>query len=436
MRRPSNLMKTTTAPQPAQIPADLSPPLNYLDLYGLSKRPFGGVPDSGGYILFGSHRRAFELLVDHMMNGSGVVLLIGEEGVGKTETLRSAAAVVAESGLQTIMVSRPPDGRVSLDRLTSALNGHPEAFHQPPRKALLVDDFELMPNDCVSLLLSLGRAQLDHPSGSAIVLSSSATDVSRPDIAELASLTRNTIRLLRLGPAEIRQYIERSLWVAGGTTRRLITPEAIKLITARSDGLPGIVNRVMEVTLTAGFARGDVMITAKTVESVVGPPPPRPRPWAQPRRNEPSGAKERVLEIVAAGLLATGVLAFLYEGLTGPTERSPPEPAGIVTQTPVVERPPTAKPAGTLSPALLAALIKRGNESFDLGDIAAARLLFQRAADAGSAGAATALGMTYDPNFTTAASARDPAQAIQWYQTAAALGDSSAVGLMKRLSAR
>jgi type II secretory pathway predicted ATPase ExeA len=436
MRRPSNLMKAAAAPQPAQIPADPGAPSNYLDLYGLSKPPFGGAPDSGGYILFGSHRRAFELLVDHMMNGSGVVLLVGDEGVGKTETLRSAAAVAAESGLQTITVSRPPDGRISLDQLASAMNGHPEAFHLAPRKALLVDDFELMPGDCVSLLLFLGRAKLDDPSGSAIVLSGSAAQMSRPDIAELASLAQNTIRLVRLGPAEIRQYIERSLWIAGGTTRRLITPEAIKLITARSDGAPGRVNRLMEATLNAGFARGEVMITAKTVESVVGPPPPRPRPWARPRRSEPSSIWERALEIAAAGLLATGAFAFLYEGLSGSSQKaSPPapKPAGIVTQTPA-ERPSAAKPPDPLSPALMAALIRRGNESFDLGDIAAARLLFQRAADEGNAEAATAMGRTYDPNFTSAAGARDPARAAQWYQTAAALGDSSAVSLLKRVS--
>jgi TPR repeat protein len=84
----------------------------------------------------------------------------------------------------------------------------------------------------------------------------------------------------------------------------------------------------------------------------------------------------------------------------------------------------------------MAALMKRGNESLELGDIAAARLLFQRAADAGNAAAATALGKTYDPNFMKAASARDPGRAAEWYQKAVALGDSSAADLLKRLDAR
>ena len=466
MRRPPNLMKTTTAREPARAPADLAPPSNYLDLYGLSKPPFGGATDSSGYILFGSHRRAFELLIDHMMNRRGLVVLKGEVGVGKTETLRSAAAVAGESGLRTIMVPRPPDGRISLEQLTASLDGQPETFHNSPRKALLVDDFDLLPNDCISLLLSLARQQPDEAGGSAIVLSSSATELARADTAELAGLARDTIRLLRLGPAEVRQYIERSLWVAGGTTRRLITPEAIKLITTRSDGLPGTINRVMEAALTAGFARGDVMVTVKTVESVVGPPPPRQRP--RPSKRELPHVTERAVQVVAGGLLVMGVMVFLYKGLTGVSENRSPvprNPVAAITQTqtqlprPVkpadkstpldtmkpadtsipldtVKPVDTSKPLETIPPALMAALMKRGTESLDLGDIAAARLLFQRAAEGGNAAAATALGKTYDPSFTPTATPEDAGHAFEWYMKAVVLGDSSASDLLKRLVAR
>ncbi len=436
MRRPPNLMKAERVTEPVRSPVAPGQPSDYLDLYGLSKPPFGGPSDTSSYILFGSHRRAFELLIDHMMNGHGVVALAGEGGVGKTETLKSAAAVAAESGLRTIMVSRPPDSRITIEQLMALLDGDPESFHQPPRKALLIDDFELLPDDCVSLVRFLARETPDDPHGGAIVLSGAALEPARPELTELMSLARNTVRLLRLSPAEVRQYIERSLWVAGGTTRRLITPEAIRLITARSEGLPGTVNRVMEAALTAGFARGDVMITAKTVDSVIGPPPPRPRP--RPDRGEPADLKDRVLQIVGAGLLVAGASAFLYRGLTGLPEQGPPlvrpQPPSI-THT-EVQQPQPIKAAETLPPALMAVLMKRGHEALDLGDIASARLLLQRAADGGNAGAAVALGKTYDPNFTPSASAQDSARALDWYAKAVALGDSNAGELLQRLVAR
>jgi type II secretory pathway predicted ATPase ExeA len=425
MRRPPNLMKTMTAARPEPAPAEPGPPLNYLDLYGLSKPPFGSATDGAGYILFGSHRRAFELLVEHVMNGSGLVLLTGESGIGKTETLRAAAAVAAESGLRTILISRPPEGRIDQGQIVSALDGEPETFFATPRKALLADDIELMPSDCLSLLLSLARPGSAEPPGSPMILSSSGAEVSRPDLAQFSALAQNTIRLTRLGPAEVRQYIERSLWIAGGTTRRLITPDALKLVIARSGGLPGHVNRLMEAGFTAGFARGDTMITAKTVGSVLGPGAPRARHRTEPA---PSGVPARALQIAAMGLLAAGASVFLYKGLTNKVTTKAP----VAVQTPA-EPPPPVKAAVTLPPELLDALVKRGHEALDLGDIAGARLLFQRAAEAGNGPAATALGKTYDPNFMATTSARDPTRAINWYRKAITQGDSNAADLLKRL---
>lgn len=447
MRRPSNLMLTTTVPQAALLPPEPSSPKNYLDLYGLSKPPFTQAPDPRNYILFTSHKRAFELLVEHVTSITGTVLLFGEEGIGKTATVRSIASVASDAGLRTIVVSRPPNGRVSVMQLVSALKGQPSAdnvtqddaiahFLTPPRKVLVADDVDLMPPDCVRLLCTLAQRIPKDQSGPAVVLSTSTNPAGEPkqaELAELASLARNTIRLPRLSPAEVEQYIERSLWIAGGTTRRLIAADAMKPIIARSGGIPGVTNLLMEAVLTAGFARGDSMISAKTVAAATGPTAPRP----QYREDRPPDTAGRVMQVVAVALLVVGASAFLYRGLTGPAApaRSPglPTPPPITT---IPERPAPLRPVETLSPELVSALVKRGDQSLSLGDIAAARLLYQRAADAGNAAAATALGRTFDPNALTPGSKADPAIAAQWYQKAITLGDPHATELLKKLGDR
>jgi type II secretory pathway predicted ATPase ExeA len=450
MRRPSNLMKSTTAPVAAPETADPGPPKNYLDLYGLSKPPFSGPRERGSYILFNSQRRGFELLVEHVVNGSGIVLLQGEEGAGKTETLGAVANAAAEAGLRTIVLSRPANGRVTLVQMLSALRGQPNAnevtvddaiahFLAPPRKTLLADDIDLMPADCGRLLLSLAQRLPDAPGGPAIVLSSSTgltAEPKRPELSQLAGFARDTIRLPKLGSGEIQQYIERSLWIAGGTTRRLIAPDAMKLLIIRSGGAPGITNRLMEAALTAGFARGDPMITAKTVTAAMGPAAPRPRP--RPRTSESSGTAGRAIQIVSIALLLLGTAVFLYRGLTGQPDRRPAGPAKPIASAtsqapPLAERSPAAKPAENLSPELVAALMTRGDQSLGLGDIAAARLLYQRAAEAGNASAATALGKTYDPNFAAPGSKPSPARATEWYQKAITLGDAQAADLLRRV---
>jgi type II secretory pathway predicted ATPase ExeA len=457
MRRPPGLMKSTMVAEREPAPTDRGQPANYLDLYGLSKPPFGAPSDGSNYILFNSHRRVFEPLIDHVVNGTGLVVLQGEEGVGKTETLRAAASVAAESNLRTIVVSRPPSSRISLMQLVAALEGGPGAeqvttddaithFLAPPRKALLVDDVDLMPGDCLHLLLSLVQRIPNDPGGPAVIVSTSVdltADPARSE-AQLASLARNTIRMPRLRPSEIQQYIERSLWTSGGTTRRLIAADAMKLLVARSGGIPGVINRLMDAVLTAGFARGDSMITAKTVAAATGPRIARPH-----RQTSNSfGMVERAMQVVAVGLLVLGASAFLYKGLSGQVDRpssasskpmvrsaAPPVVAPPVVALPA-KPPSTARLTETLPPALMDALVKRGDQSLGLGDIAAARLLYQRAADAGNAPASTALGKTYDPNYVAPGQTPDRARAAEWYQKAITLGDPHAAELLTRLGPR
>jgi hypothetical protein len=75
-------------------------------------------------------------------------------------------------------------------------------------------------------------------------------------------------------------------------------------------------------------------------------------------------------------------------------------------------------------------LIKRGKDLLADGDVAAARLLFRRAAEAGSAEGAFTLGTTFDPvalkRLGAIGAAPDLAQARQWYRRAAELGSSAA----------
>jgi hypothetical protein len=257
------------------------------------------------------------------------------------------------------------------------------------------------------------------------------SDPKRPELSELASLARNTVRMTRLATAEIQQYIERSLWIAGGTTRRLITPDAMKLIISRSGGSPGVTNRLMEAVLTAGFARGDPMITAKTIAAVMGPTARRPRQ----RASEPSGTAARMVQIAATGLLVLGAAAFLYRGFSGQSNTTfAPPPTSFGSESRSAEQAPAVKPPETLPPELMAALMRRGDQSLSLGDVAAARLLYQRAAEAGNAAAAIALGKTYDPNFAAPSGKPDPTRAAEWYRRGAALGDRHAADLLKRLA--
>ena len=142
----------------------------------------------------------------------------------------------------------------------------------------------------------------------------------------------------------------------------------------------------------------------------------------------------------AAGLL-------LQHGLSeanaspAPAEAMPaPAPAPQLT-TVLLNNDAAVAPPVSLSLASdeIAMLLKRGKDAFSTGDLAAARLLLRRAAEAGSAEAALALGATFDPlvirRLGAIGAAPDAAQARQWYQKAVVLGSTTASQPLAQLEA-
>jgi hypothetical protein len=84
-----------------------------------------------------------------------------------------------------------------------------------------------------------------------------------------------------------------------------------------------------------------------------------------------------------------------------------------------VANPPISRPE---EKELIAGLIAHGQKMIDVGYLAGARGYFKRAAEAGSADAALALGATYDPNFISDIGVKgikgDSAEARAWYERA------------------
>ena len=125
-----------------------------------------------------------------------------------------------------------------------------------------------------------------------------------------------------------------------------------------------------------------------------------------------------------------------------PVASDPPAP---VVAAPAAEAAAEPTPAAAAAPAISSnpqadALLARGDDLLATGDISAARLFYQRAAEQGSAAAATAVGQTYDPavlELLRVRGARGDAQiAAEWYRKAIAAGDRQAEIRLKRLLAR
>jgi TPR repeat protein len=118
---------------------------------------------------------------------------------------------------------------------------------------------------------------------------------------------------------------------------------------------------------------------------------------------------------------------------------APPAPVERPAPPQVAERSPQA-PARSLDPAEVDVLVKQGQQFVAAGDFVTARLVFQRAAEAGNAAAALALGASYDPVVLSRLGVRgvdaDVGKARAWYQKAKEYGAPDADRRLSTLANR
>jgi TPR repeat protein len=107
---------------------------------------------------------------------------------------------------------------------------------------------------------------------------------------------------------------------------------------------------------------------------------------------------------------------------------------------PEASRPAEALVSRRLDPGEQNALVARGNALVATGDLAGARLLYRRAAEAGNARAALTLAETYDPvvleNLGESGLAPNVTMARAWYKKANELGSTEALARLERLERR
>jgi hypothetical protein len=269
-------------------------------------------------------------------------------------------------------------------------------------------------------------------------------------------------RLQRLERDEVEAFIRHQLPPGEGADP--FTAQRLALIAVTSGGDPAVVNR---------FARR--MLAIEPDDSA--PPAPRRYPaslkllagvvlclgvgWLAASAFEvqhldvlvglvrdrilPRGEPAEASASIGAAPLPGPALSWSSPNLAAPppsaasTGRTTPESmttgAGYPDATPLaVPAPERATQPGADAPRLsaddIAAFVARGDALLAAGDIASARLFFERAADAGDGRAAMRMAMTYDGAFLDRAGLRslrnDPERAAAWYRRARELGEGKA----------
>jgi hypothetical protein len=197
--------------------------------------------------------------------------------------------------------------------------------------------------------------------------------------------------------------------------------------------------------LSAGVSVGDdgwLLYAKDSKDAVIWPPP-----------HFVGVMKLTVSLIVGADVNPAETRPLRFEWAEKVAELKPPEEtrseAKLQDQAPPLAKLQDEAPTGTISRSHTnrqlstdetAALLKRGNELIASGDLAAARLVLQRAAEAGNARAAFALAGTYNPitlgELHVHGLSADLAKARYWYERAKELGSPDASRELQALTIR
>lgn len=306
----------------------------YQEFYGLVDMPFRPTPDPRYLFASARHRRALSQLTYAVAERSGLVVLTGEVGTGKTTLLRALLnsldppvrvayihnAALTMEGLVEYMLGDwgiESGGTTHAERLTALQDFLVDQQRRGRHPVLVIDEAHML---SVETLQTLGRL----PDGLVQVVLVGQPELGDtldlPEMRQITQRVRQRCHLTTLSADETRLYIRHRLAVAGAPDLGLFTDAAIKKIADYSEGTPRVINLVCDLCLVSGYADRRSRIEASAVDAAIAylEDSGRPATSAMARLSRPAGSMAvwaarggiAVLVFMLVGLLAFAVNAM------------------------------------------------------------------------------------------------------------------------------
>ena len=258
----------------------------YLTHFGLHDKPFKASPDPKYLWLGARQKEALAALVAGILGGEGFQVVTGDSGTGKT-TL--ANAVLKELGDRVVAVAVPCPEYEGIDffkliakaygiggpqqdhdTLVARISNFVRAsFSSGKRVALMIDDAHRLNSPCLKELLELSRIEENGTRPLRIVFFGETrfNDIlSAESNRELSQEVTSRYTLDPLTKDETAHYILHRLKIAG-CEREIFTPEAIEEIFHYSRGIPSLINKACDVSLSRNFFLGQNVVLPESIRN-------------------------------------------------------------------------------------------------------------------------------------------------------------------------
>ena len=249
----------------------------YEHYYGLRERAFDLSPSPRFLFLSRGHREALTHLQYGMTGRSGLTLVVGEAGTGKTTLVRAALQASRGDGGGIVHLSNPTltrsefyeylaagfrfsgEAAVSktsfLRELEHALVARGGADSQV--LALIVDEAQSLPHELLEEIRLLTNTDAANGRSLAVALVGQPELAARLNDQNLRQLKQRVALRCELAPLSLPEtaaYIAARIRVAGGSADLLFTRDAVITIYERSNGIPRTISVICDNALVNGFA--------------------------------------------------------------------------------------------------------------------------------------------------------------------------------------
>lgn len=262
----------------------------YEAFYGFRDLPFRLTPDPDYLFLSANHQEALGHLLFGISEGSGVVVITGEIGAGKTTLIRTLVrnldaqttvayvfnpVLSALELLQTINADLGlPATSTSKKELTDALNRFLLSQQAAGRRTVvIIDEAQNLEPAVLEQLRLLSNLETERAKLVQIILVGQpelAEILARPDLTQLDQRVTLRWHLHPLPSGDTGAYIRHRLQVASeGRTSVVFTPGGIRLVHTYSGGVPRLINVLCHRALLIAYTREERQISVAVVRQAM-----------------------------------------------------------------------------------------------------------------------------------------------------------------------
>ena len=257
----------------------------YYEYFGLRDAPFQFLP-SDTLFLSAAHLEGLAALEWAFQEPSGLTLLVGEVGTGKTMLIHALVTRLNDPRIRIAQLSNPMMSfEEMLDTTVQQLRIHPvgkgkraalqalRTFVGDPassdRVILIFDEAQGLSNKILEELRLLSNSRPPQRHALQIILVGQPELIERLSDPKLRALNQRigARALLRpLQDKEIGDYVN-CLLRAQGAVRELFSPKAMDQIARLSGGLPRKINNLCHNALFAAYAEGSTVVQPRHVQA-------------------------------------------------------------------------------------------------------------------------------------------------------------------------